>query len=326
MLAAAGVSAPAAGHALQPGYLALRQIDAAHFAVLWKVPDNGGRPLSIAARLPVNCAPRASPQLRWDGSAYLARWQSSCPGGLAGGAIDILGLENMATDVLVRLDFDDGTSQAHRLTPAHTRLVVPVAPGTLEVVQTYLLYGVEHILLGFDHLLFVLALLILVNGVRRLVATVTAFTVAHSITLAGATLGFVHVPGPPVEAAIALSIAFVAAEVVHGRGGRAGLTERFPWVIAFVFGLLHGFGFAGALAQIGLPQQSIPMALLFFNVGVELGQLLFIGAALAGIALLRRVAKRVGMPKPSWGWTVPPYAIGSLAAFWVIQRVAQFVS
>jgi len=193
------------------------------------------------------------------------------------------------------------------------------------VVRTYLLLGVEHILSGFDHLLFVLALLLLVTGARRLIATVTAFTLAHSLTLAGATLGFVNMPGPPIEATIALSIMFVASEILHSRRGRQGLTEQYPWVVAFTFGLLHGFGFAGALAQIGLPQASIPIALLFFNVGVEVGQLLFIASVFAAIALARQVTRRIDLPQPAWAWAVPPYAIGAIAASWVIQRIVAFV-
>jgi hydrogenase/urease accessory protein HupE len=186
--------------------------------------------------------------------------------------------------------------------------------------------GVEHILLGIDHLLFVLALCLLVKGTARLVATVTAFTVAHSLTLAGATLGFVHVPGPPVEAGIALSIVFVAAEIVHSRQGRRGLTERFPWIVAFTFGLLHGLGFASALSEVGLPQTAIPIALLFFNVGVEIGQLFFIASVFAVIALARQVTQRIGATKPAWTWRVPAYAIGSVSAFWVIQRLSVFLS
>jgi hypothetical protein len=170
----------------------------------------------------------------------------------------------------------------------------------------------------------VLALLILVDGRRRLIATVTAFTIAHSLTLAGAALGFLQVPGPPVEAAIALSIVFVAAEIVHARQGRPGLTQRFPWVVAFSFGLLHGLGFAGALAQVGLPPLSIPVALLFFNVGVEIGQLMFIAAVIAAVAAGRWAARRFSWPRPDWAWRVPPYAIGGLASYWVIERVAVF--
>jgi hypothetical protein len=166
--------------------------------------------------------------------------------------------------------------------------------------------------------------LLLVKGVRRVVVTVTAFTLAHSLTLAGATLGFVDMPGPPIEAVIALSIVFVAAEIIHGQRGRPGLTERYPWLVAFTFGLLHGFGFAGALAEIGLPEKSIPIALLFFNVGVEIGQLLFIAAMIAIVALARQITRRIDVPRPTWAWAVPPYAIGGVAVFWVIQRIAVF--
>ena len=166
--------------------------------------------------------------------------------------------------------------------------------------------------------------MILVKGTRRLVATVTAFTVAHSITLAGATLGFVHVQQKPVEACIALSIVFVACEIVHARQGWQGWTERWPWVVAFTFGLLHGFGFAGALNAVGLPQTAIPVALLFFNVGVEIGQLLFIAAILSVMALGRWLIRRAAIPQPAWAWRIAPYSIGGMAAFWMIQRIAAF--
>jgi hydrogenase/urease accessory protein HupE len=311
-------------HALQPGYLELRLIDKDQYGVVWKTPASGARPMAITAKLPENCEPRLPGQSVWDGSAYLARWTARCPGGLEGGFIHIDGLDQTSTDVLVRFDFADGVNEARRLTATEPSFMVPNQPRRLEVVQTYFLYGVEHILLGIDHLLFVLALLLLVKGVGRIVATVTAFTLAHSMTLAGATLGLVHVPGPPIEATIALSIAFVAAEIIHGRRGRPGLTERYPWIVAFTFGLLHGFGFASALAEVGLPQQSIPMALLFFNIGVEIGQLLFIAAVFATMALARQVTRRISMPRPAWAWALPPYLIGSLAAFWVIQRTAGF--
>ena len=319
-----GFGAASFGHALQPGYLELRLIDKDLYAVVWKTPSSGGRPMAIAAQLPEHCEPRTPGQSIWDGAAYLARWSAKCPGGLEGGVIHIDGLDQTSTDVLVRFDFADGISDTRRLTAADPSFMVPTQPGRLEVVQTYFLYGVEHIMLGIDHLLFVLALLLLVKGVRRIIATITAFTVAHSITLAGATLGFVHMPGPPIEATIALSIAFVAAEIIHSRRGKPGLTERYPWVVAFTFGLLHGFGFASALAEVGLPQQSISIALLFFNVGVEIGQLLFIAAVFATIALARQITRRIEVPRPAWVWAVPPYLIGSLAAFWVIQRTAGF--
>jgi len=202
--------------------------------------------------------------------------------------------------------------------------VVPKQPGRSEVMRTYFGFGVEHILTGIDHLLFVLALLLLVKGLRRIVATVTAFTLAHSITMAGATLGWVHMPGPPIEATIALSIAFLAAEILHNRQGRPGLAASYPWIVAFTFGLLHGFGFAGALAQIGLPAGEIPMALLFFNLGVEIGQLLFIAAVFTVFWLIRWIARGVDLPRIAWVSALPAYVIGSLAVFWVLQRTAGF--
>ncbi len=321
---ALGFGALSHGHALQPGYLELRLIDKDLYAAVWKTPARGGRPMAIAAQLPERCDPRTPGQPIWDGAAYVARWTASCPGGLEGGVIRIDGLDQTSTDVLVRFDFADGVSQARRLTASDPSFTVPSQPNRLEVAQTYFLLGVEHILFGIDHLVFVLALLLLVKGTRRVIATVTAFTLAHSLTLAGATLGFVHMPGPPIEAVIALSIAFVASEIIHSRRGKPGLTERYPWIVAFAFGLLHGFGFAGALAEIGLPQISIPIALLFFNVGVEIGQLLFIASVFAIVALVRQITRSIDVPRPAWAGAVPPYAIGSLAVFWVIQRIAVF--
>ncbi len=318
---ASGFGAPSYGHALQPGYLELRLIDKDLYAVVWKTPATGGRPMAITARLPERCDPREPGQPVWNGAAYVARWTANCPGGLEGGVIHIDGLDQTSTDVLVRFDFADGVNQAHRLTASDPSFTVPTQPSRLEVARTYFLLGVEHILSGIDHLLFVLALLILVAGWRRLVWTITAFTAAHSITLAAATLGFVRVAPGPVEAVIALSILFVAMEIVRTRQGRPGITERRPWIVAFTFGLLHGFGFAGALAQIGLPDNAIPLALLFFNVGVEAGQLMFVAAVLAAIAGWRRLEA----PWPRWAWRVPVYTIGSLAAYWTIERVANLV-
>ena len=162
------------------------------------------------------------------------------------------------------------------------------------------------------------------QGTRRLLVTITAFTAAHSLTLAVAALGWVQVPGPPVEASIALSIVFVASEIVHMRQGRSSVTQSYPWVVAFTFGLLHGFGFAGALAEVGLPQSSIPIALLFFNVGGEIGQLLFVVAVLAVVAVACREGQRLRLPQPAWLWRVAPYAIGTLASFWLVERIDAF--
>ena len=312
------------GHALEPGYLQLRLLDKELYAMVWKTPANKSRPMNISAVLPESCESRTPPESIWDGAAYVARWTTRCTGGIEGGVIRIDGLDGTRTDVLVRFDFANGINESRRLTPGDSSFTVPTIPSRLEVVQTYLVLGIQHILSGIDHLMFVLALLLLVKGTGRLIVTVTAFTLAHSLTLAGATLGFVNLPGPPIEATIALSILFVAAEIMHSRQGRMGLTERYPWIVAFIFGLLHGFGFAGALAQIGLPQTSIPMALLFFNVGVEIGQLFFIACVFALLALARQIQRRIDLAPPSWARAVPPYVIGSLAAFWTFQRLAAF--
>jgi hydrogenase/urease accessory protein HupE len=321
---ALGFAPPSSGHALQPGYLELRLIDDELYAAVWKTPEMKSRPMKISAMLPESCVMRTPTESIWDGSAYVARWTTRCPLGLEGGVIRIDGLDQTRTDVLVRFDFAKGGSEFRRLTPGNSSFTVPSVPSSFEVVRTYLALGFEHILSGVDHLIFVLALLILVKGTRRLIVTVTAFTLAHSLTLAGATLGFVNMPGPPIEASIALSIMFVASEIMHSRRGKPGLTARYPWIVAFVFGLLHGFGFAGALAQIGLPQASIPIALLFFNVGVEIGQLFFIASVLAALKLAREITRRIDLPRPAWARALPPYIIGSLAAFWTLQRLAAF--
>ena len=200
--------------------------------------------------------------------------------------------------------------------------MVEAAPKTNHVSRTYLVLGVEHILTGLDHLLYILAMLLLIKGWKRVVATMSAFTATHSLTLTAAALGWVNVPQKPVEACIALSILFVASEIVRSGKGQSGLTERWPWAISFTFGLLHGFGFAGALAEVGLPQKAIPVALLFFNLGVEVGQLIFVGAVLTIAGLVRWAAGRMTIPQLNGGWRIPPYAIGAIAAFWFIQRVS----
>jgi len=318
----AGCVGAVEAHEVRPGYLALRQTGAESFDVLWKVPARGQLRLSLDARLPENCRDQVPPSSRFGGGASTERRSVVCPGGLTDGTIAIDGLTGTLTDVLVRIERADGTTLVTRLSPAEPSFVVEAAPSAMKVVKTYLGLGVEHILLGIDHLLFVLALLILVDGRRRLVGTITAFTLAHSLTLGAATLGFVNIPQTPVEAVIALSIVFVAGEIVHTRQGRPGVTQRWPWIVAFIFGLLHGFGFAGALTEIGLPAQAVPLALLFFNVGVEVGQLLFVAACL----VLAAVAVRTAIRTPAWAWRVPAYGIGSLATYWMIERVVGFWS
>ena len=315
--------APAAvAHELRPGYLELRETEPDVFALLWKVPARGDQRFGIRPALPTHCTPVAPTESTRTGDAFVERSSVRCPGGLDGHPIAVDGLSATLTDVLLRIERRDGTAQTHRLTPAAPSVVVTAAPGSLALAWTYLRLGIEHILFGFDHLLFVLALFILVGPNRRLVGTVTAFTVAHSLTLAAATLGLVHVPPRAVEATIALSIVFVAAEIVHARRGVQSLTARKPWIVAFAFGLLHGLGFAGALAGMGLPQHAIPLALLCFNVGVEIGQLLFIAAVL-GIGL---AVRRLAIPWPAWAAGLAPYVIGTLAAYWTVERIAAIVS
>lgn len=317
--------APVQAHEVRPAYLELRQIAPETYDVLWKVPGRGeDQRLALYVEFPPGSSNVKEPRASLVNNALTERWTVKRSGGLTGGTIHIAGLNATVTDAIVRLERLDGSTQVTLLTPSAPSFVVEAEPDAMEVARAYLLLGVEHILGGIDHLLFVLALLIVTVGFWRLVKTITAFTVAHSITLSLAALGFVSVPIAPVEAVIALSIMFVAAEIVRSREGRPGLTEKAPWVMAFTFGLLHGLGFASALTQIGLPQQAVPLALLFFNVGVELGQLLFIVFVFAVIVFSREIMRHVNIVRPLWAWRVPPYAIGSMAAFWAIQRIGNF--
>jgi len=314
---------------LRPAYLVLRETAVDEFAVLWKVPARGDRRLGLYVRLPKSCKVKAEPVKSIQGEAYFERWRVTCLNGLKGQEIAIDGLSDTSTDVLVRIESLGGATQTERLSPTKTNFVIQTAASAWEVAATYLRLGIEHILFGFDHLLFVLVLVILVRDWRRVALTVTAFTIAHSITLAAATLGFVDVPGPPVEAAIALSIILVAVEIVNARGGTPSLTARWPWLIAFCFGLLHGFGFAGALAEVGLPHHAIPIALLFFNLGVEIGQLVFVAAVLGGGALFHRaIARRLEpalVQRTANGLDVTAaYTIGAVAAYWLIERTSAF--
>lgn len=308
-------------HEVRPAYLELRQSGPETYDVLWKVPGLGpDLRLGIYVELPAGCTNTSEPRATMINNSFTERWSVTCAAGLSGGTIRIAGLAATMTDVLVRIERLDGSVQVVRLTPSAPSFVVAAAPRASEVALTYGVLGVEHILSGIDHLLFVLALLIITRGGWRLVKTVTAFTLSHSLTLTAATVGLVHVPQAPVEAVIALSIVFVAAEILRQDHGLEGITARAPWVVAFSFGLMHGLGFAGGLSDAGLPAGHIPTALLFFSVGVEVGHFLFIGAVLSLIAL----ARMTSIPMPRWSRAVPAYAIGSVAMFWVIQRTAAF--
>ena len=306
------------GHEVRPAYLELRQTGATTWSVLWKVPAQGDMRLSIHPRFPEGCARTGEPVAMMSRGAYAERTAIHCEAGLAGRTIGIDGLRATMTDVLLRSVRSDGSVQVAHLTPLAPAAVIEAAPGMLQVTRTYMVLGVEHIFGGIDHLLFILGLLLLVGRGWMLVKTITAFTVAHSITLAGATLGWLQVPQAPTEAVIALSILFLASELAKKRQGRGGLMQGYPWLVSFLFGLLHGVGFAGALREVGLPEDDIPLALLSFNVGVEIGQLMFVGAVLLAFAAMRRQLARL----PPWTRALPAYAVGTMAAFWSMQRMA----
>ncbi|RMI15686.1 HupE/UreJ family protein [Sinorhizobium meliloti] len=324
----AAIIGEAQAHDLRPAYLGITERVPDSYSVLWKAPALGDRRLAIYPRLPESAKETTPRNGVFLNDAYVERWTVRAPNGFAGQSIAIDGLPDSRTDVLVRIEKLNGGTQTVRLTPASPFFEVPAAQGWQQVAAAYLRLGVEHILLGIDHLLFVLALIMLVRGWKQIGVTITAFTVAHSITLAAATLGLINVPGPPVEAAIALSIVLVAVETVNSTNGRDSLTVRFPWLVAFPFGLLHGLGFAGALREVGLPEHAIPVALLFFNIGVELGQLFFVAAVLFVFEILRRVTFPFLRAEPNrsqgrvrFGGA---YGIGAVASFWLIERVSGF--
>ena len=309
-------------HEMRPGYLEIKEITESTYSVLWKVPMRGDLRLQLDPLFPDTCNVVVPASARSSGNALITYSTLQCDGSLAGQRIVISGLENTLTDVLARIQHLDGGEQTTRIQPNNPSFIVIGSQSKLDVIKTYLTLGIEHILLGIDHLLFVFALLLIVNGTRRLIWTITAFTLAHSITLAGATLGYVHVPQKPVEAVIALSILFLATEIIHSQRDKPGYAERWPWLVAFIFGLLHGFGFAGALAETGIPGNAIPLALVFFNIGVELGQLAFVAVVLTAGWFLHRV--KVFPLKAAELFTV--YVIGGMASFWAIERVVGFWS
>lgn len=308
---------PAAAHEVRPAYLDMRETAPDSFAVTWKVPAQGEMRLGLHVRLPVICAVEGEPARLIDAGAYLERWTANCTGGLRGVEIGVDGLAPTMTDALVRIEYATGDTEVARLLPDRPSFVAAGAQTSLEVARTYFLLGVDHILSGLDHLLFVLALMLLISDRWMLIKTITAFTVAHSITLAGASLGYFSLPQAPVEATIALSIAFVASELVKAKPGERRLSESYPWVVAFAFGLLHGFGFAGALKEIGLPQSDVPLSLLTFNLGVEAGQLIFVAAALMLLAAAGALVRIPATPARLAG----AYAIGTAAMLWLVPRI-----
>jgi hypothetical protein len=314
--------APATAHELRPGYLELRETAPDRYRVLWKQPARGEYRLAIDPVFPASCRTEGERLRQSVPGSFLDRMTLVCEAGLGGKTLAVAGLEATLTDVLVRLELADGRTLTELLKPGRPSFTVPAA-GATGVALTYLALGVEHILLGVDHLLFVLGLLLLVGGRRwRLLQTITAFTVGHSVSLAVATLGVVDVPAPPLNAAIALSIVFLAAEVVRARRGEVPLATRQPAVVAGAFGLVHGLGFATALTGLGLPFSALPAALLLFNVGIEIGQIAFVALVLGLIASWRALDVRW----PTWTAPVPAYAMGIVAAVWFAQRLSALVT
>jgi len=312
-------SGAALAHESRPGFLELKETAPGTYSFLWKKPTGGEVEIQIAPVIPDGCRLVTPDRQQLSPGAFIVRGTLTCEGGgLAGKTIVIAGLEATITDVLVRLHHADGRLESHLLRPANPSVALGGITTATQRALGYLQLGVQHILLGVDHLLFVLGLLLIVSGRWTLVKTITSFTVAHSITLAIATLGYASAPLPPLNAAIALSILFLGPEIVRVWRGETSFTIRHPWVVAFAFGLLHGFGFASGLTAMGLPQAEVPLALLLFNVGVEIGQVAFVLL----IVLLERSFRTLGIRWPRLVEALPGYAVGSLGAFWTIQRTA----
>jgi hydrogenase/urease accessory protein HupE len=316
-------------HTFAPAVLDLHQRASGVFDVVWKLPGPGSGVLvsgdtHVAPRFPKHCRRIAGGTAAVDGPAY---WQLDCgPDALHGEQMSVTGLDGSWLDVIVRITWQDGKAATGVLRSGASVFDVPAVAAAARrgapveaVIWSYGRLGVEHILFGTDHLLFVLGLLLLVESWRLLLKTISAFTVAHSLALALAVLGVVHVPPAPVEAMIALSIVLVALELTRAPAAPPTLTTRYPWLVAFAFGLMHGLGFAGALAEVGLPPDQIPLALVSFNCGVEVGQLLFVAAMMGPLVLFRRTTSATSRLR----W-LPAYAIGAVAVAWTFERIQRF--
>lgn len=307
----------AAAHEIRPAYLQIDEVAPHEYDVTWRTPLMSGMRLPVALALPEGAKIVSEPIVITRSDSSIERRHFDIPGGIEGKRITIVGLEGTITDALVRLSFLDGRQVTEMLHPSQPYLDVEPSRGWLDVVRVYGVQGIEHILQGVDHLLFVFGLMLLVTNRLMLIKTITAFTLAHSLTLAAATFGLIQVPSAPLNAAIALSILFLGVEVIKARRGETSLAVRQPWAVAFLFGLLHGIGFASGLSMLGLPTSAIPLALLSFNVGVEIGQLLFV----AMILILVSAFRQLDMRWPPLVARTPAYLVGSLGAYWAIDRI-----
>jgi hydrogenase/urease accessory protein HupE len=306
----------ASAHEIRPAYLQVDQTGQNRFSVLWRTPILSGMRLPVVLQYSGGIRQVTEPSKRQLSDSIVERSMIEAAAGLPGERITFVGLQATITDVMVRVKLEDGSVTTTLVRPSQPWVDIQARQGSMEVVKVFVVSGIEHILFGFDHLLFVAALMLIVRRWGMLLKTVTAFTVAHSITLTSATLGWFTLPSGPVEVMIAFSIVLVGAEIVRMERGGTSLAIEWPWIVAFFFGLLHGFGFAGALADFGLPQGDIPLALFSFNVGVEIGQLMFIAALLLAVHLARRIFE---IPRQSI--MASAYAIGTIAAFWCIERL-----
>jgi hydrogenase/urease accessory protein HupE len=320
LLVATLFAVPAAwAHEARPAYLELKETAPHRFSVLWRTPVLSGMRLPVVLKIPEGVRNLQEPTVQELADSLVERRSIDAgPDGLAGRRIEFPGLQLTITDVLVRVEMLDGRSWMTIARPSQPWVEIAATQTWLGLAGTYIVQGVRHILFGVDHMLFVLGLLLIVKARWMLLKTVTAFTVAHSITLAVATLGYAEAPVLPLNAAIALSILFLGPEIVRSWRGETSFTIRHSWVVAFAFGLLHGFGFASALASAGLPRHELPLALVSFNVGVEVGQLGFIGLVLA----LENSFRVLEVSWPRWVQALPGYTVGSLGAYWTVQRLA----
>jgi hydrogenase/urease accessory protein HupE len=312
------VAARAGAHALSPALLVLREGAAGIVEVTWKVPLLQLTGADLRPLLPAGCATVGGETMQEDAESLTTAWRVDCgSAGLVGRRVGVTGLAAAKTDALLRLELADGRAIDTVLRAREPALEIPGREHGVGLASRYVALGAEHILTGYDHLLFVFGLLLLAAGPRALVATVTAFTLGHSVTLTLAALDVARVPAAPVEVLIAFSIFVLAVELARPAPSTdATAMRRRPWLMALCFGFLHGLGFAGTLRAAGLPAQAIPLALLGFNVGIELGQLAFVLTVLALTPAARPALRRL----PPWTRVLPIYAMGSLAAFWMIER------
>ncbi|MGA7273635.1 MAG: HupE/UreJ family protein [Candidatus Udaeobacter sp.] len=309
-------------HESRPAYLEIDETAPGRYDVLWRTPVYAGMRLPIALKFSEGVSNVTEPAVRELPDSLVERRIIKVNDSITGKRIDFVGLQATITDVLVRVRLIDGSESTTVVRPSKAWVEITGSRGLLAVAGSYALLGIEHILFGVDHLLFILGLLLIVGNGWMLLKTITAFTVAHSITLAVAAFGYASAPLPPLNAAIALSILFLGPEIVRARRGQTSLTISYPWVVAFAFGLLHGFGFASGLKATGLQHGDIAWALLLFNVGVEIGQVLFVFLILAMVWSYRQLEVRW----PRWALALPGYTVGTLGAFWTIQRTAMLLS